>query len=290
IKERLPIEKFIIKSLRSLITEKTTAENPFEDTINNVSGMIKEADRLYNSGKTEVALEKYLDAINAIPQVKKGYEKLTAIDKKQFDKSLSGIKAKDERKIDSLRRELAGKEKELASNKGDISALKNNIYSLRTQLKSSAEELSFLRAEEYRRKQNIENVLLKISSEDSRVSTILAGTSAGSQTSDKQLLSLLETKILVKRIVSSPSVKKKYPDLYNKLELYFNALGREKQTEGELKALGDVLKILDYIIPSGQAVSGTALPPPLKLTDYEYRALKTLKDIITQLKTLTNSF
>ncbi|RKX82410.1 MAG: hypothetical protein DRP57_09940 [Spirochaetes bacterium] len=290
IKERLHIEKFIIKSLRNLITEKTTLKNPIDNKLKRISSMIKEADRLYNSGKTDLAREKYLETINAIPQVKKGYEKLTEIDKKQFEKSLSSTKAKDKRTIDSLRRILARKEKELTAKKRDVSALTSSIYNLQTQLKNSAEELSFLRAEEYRRKQNIENVLLKISDEDNRINSLLAGTSSWNQTSEEKLLSLLETKILVKRIVSSPSVKKKYPDLYNKLEKYFKALGREKQTEGELKALGDVLKILDYIIPTTQTFSGTTTVPPSQFKGYEYKVLKTLKDVLTRLKTLTNSF
>lgn len=289
IKERLPLERFIIKSLRDLIAEKTAVKNPIENTVKNISSMIKEADKLYGSGKTELAREKYMEAINAIPEVKIGYEKIANIDKDKYDKSISGLKARDNRTINSLRKELAKREKELAAKNDDLSRINSTIYSLRTQLKSASEELSRLQADEYERKQGIENVLLKIKSQEGRVSSLLARASTEDRTSEKELLSLLETKILVKRIISSASVKKKYPDLYNKLEQYFNALGREKQREGELRALGDILKVLDYIIPAGQTISSSA-EPSIKLTGYEYKELRALKGILTHLKKLTTSF
>ncbi|TFG58080.1 MAG: hypothetical protein E4H36_15690, partial [Spirochaetales bacterium] len=89
--DRLQVEFFIIDSLRKLITgeadrsgEKTASLVQTASDMTAVSGMVEEADSLFENGEMEKATELYLAALNEIPDLKKSYARLQEIEEISF--------------------------------------------------------------------------------------------------------------------------------------------------------------------------------------------------------------
>ena len=70
----------------------------------------------------------------------------------------------------------------------------------------------------------------------------------------KSLVPLLQTKLKVREILSSESVRNENPGLYSKLEEYIRAYGRERETSGIEKGLNEVNSILRSLINSDVSV------------------------------------
>ena len=70
----------------------------------------------------------------------------------------------------------------------------------------------------------------------------------------KSLIPLLQTKLKVREILSSESVRNENPDLYSKLEDYIRAYGRDKETSGIEKGLNEVNSIIRSLINSDVSV------------------------------------
>jgi hypothetical protein len=69
----------------------------------------------------------------------------------------------------------------------------------------------------------------------------------GSASSQARVLALLETKLRVRKVLSSEPVASQHPGLYEQLEQYFDALGREQRQEGQSTVLSDALTVLDTL-------------------------------------------
>ena len=70
---------------------------------------------------------------------------------------------------------------------------------------------------------------------------------AGSSNDTGQLISLLDTKILLKEVIASDSIREEYPDLHEKMELYFEAYGKEKERAGRDAALEEIVALTEYL-------------------------------------------
>ena len=85
-------------------------------------------------------------------------------------------------------------------------------------------------------------------------------TSQGLQNTEPSVvLEHLETKLLIKRIVDSEPVRSQYPDLYDQIEGYLEALLEEKQQDTRVATLVAINKLMDTVLTSGAgAVSITS--------------------------------
>ena len=63
----------------------------------------------------------------------------------------------------------------------------------------------------------------------------------------QELVDLLETKITLRQVLVSDPVRKEYPDLYEDIETYFTALGKEKFEEGKKLAVADLSGLLSAL-------------------------------------------
>jgi chromosome segregation ATPase len=68
---------------------------------------------------------------------------------------------------------------------------------------------------------------------------------AGSSSTQAQVLALLETKLRVRQVLSAEPVKSQHPGLYEQLEQYLDAFGREQRQEGQSTVLSDALAVLE---------------------------------------------
>jgi hypothetical protein len=82
-------------------------------------------------------------------------------------------------------------------------------------------------------------------------------TSTGQQNNEPSvLLEHLEAKLLLKRIVDSEPVRSQYPDLYDKIEGYLEALLDEKEKDTRVATIVNINKMMDTVLRSGpRAVS-----------------------------------
>jgi len=65
--------------------------------------------------------------------------------------------------------------------------------------------------------------------------------------SEDELLCLLETKLRLNEVLSSITVTRDYPDLYENVETYLQVYGRTFENEGKAAMLGDVLTLLQAL-------------------------------------------
>ena len=61
------------------------------------------------------------------------------------------------------------------------------------------------------------------------------------------LLALLETKLLLKQVIDSETVRHQYPELYDKTERYFEAFAEEKSKDAQYTTLKDINALLDTL-------------------------------------------
>ena len=93
-------------------------------------------------------------------------------------------------------------------------------------------------------------------------------------------LALLETKLLIKRVMVSDSVRSQYPNLYDQTELYLEELVANQQVETRIETLKDLNSLLDGVL-SDQVIS-----PDLLLPFEEVTGRDDFLGLIERLKTL----
>jgi chromosome segregation ATPase len=71
---------------------------------------------------------------------------------------------------------------------------------------------------------------------------------AGAHGASSALITLLETKVLIQRVLISEPVRSQYPELYDRFELYLEALVEEQERDTQVVVLRDVETLLDSLI------------------------------------------
>jgi hypothetical protein len=216
IRSRLPLERFTIDSLRRLITAERVGSRPAQAAAPSeadallaaVSQTVAEAERKARAGSGAEALKLYEAALMKIPEVKKSYAALTS----------------------AARSETAGERQRLQA----------ELHKAREGLNRLTQETARYQAEAKRRA-GLEAQLRAL-----REHIAEAG-KGGSASTQAQVLALLETKLRVRQVLSSEPVKSQHPGLYEQLEQYLDAFGREQQQEGQSTVLSDAMTLLDSL-------------------------------------------
>ena len=223
IRERRPVELFIIGSLTKLVEAERQGERldsqslvDSADLLNSVSSIVAEADDRYRRGDIVAARELYLSAVERIPAVQSSYQRLRELDNQVEDRNENDFEAK----VRSLESELVEARKELSGQRMELARA-------RAEIQRSARKLEEVR----RLKQEHEAFEAQGEPEAGR--------------SPEELRDLLHTKLLVKEVLVSEPVRSQHPQLYDQLEQYLDAFGEERAGEGEHKALRDVIGIVD---------------------------------------------
>ncbi len=76
------------------------------------------------------------------------------------------------------------------------------------------------------------------------------GASAG-RVSQQKVLDLVDTKLQVREVLSSDSVRSEYPNLYDSMEDYFDTYGKVQMQSGQENALKDAIAVLDDLLGTG---------------------------------------
>lgn len=221
IQRRAPVELFILNSLRESIQNEQAAVDVASlvasaDLLTSISNYAEQADALYQVGDTESAQKLYLSAIENIPDIKKSYETLKAIEKQSV--------AEEKRQLNSL------------------------IGVLQAQL-STTEEVLESESSRWKAKEQ-ERAVIADQLETIKDQYLSTSSNSSTRPSNPQetIESLLEAKLLVRQVVASDSIRSQYPDLYEKMELYFDAFGTEQLKTGQTLALRDVIQVLSAVV------------------------------------------
>ena len=81
--------------------------------------------------------------------------------------------------------------------------------------------------------------------------SLAAAARRGSQAADaarRELISLLQAKVLVKEALNADAVKAAHPELNASLDRYIELYGEQKRGEGSAAALADVTAVSDYLL------------------------------------------
>lgn len=95
----------------------------------------------------------------------------------------------------------------------------------------------------------------------------------------EKLVFLLNTKILIKEVLASDSIREEYPDLHEKMELYMDAYGKEKEKEGRDAALEEIVAITEYLSKEGVSDISITTPKEERQRELFLQFLQNLKGL-----------
>jgi hypothetical protein len=258
--QRRPVELFLIGSLEELIkrqgAEKTNAQSlqglvASADLVTAVAGLVQQGDALFEQRDYSGARELYLSAMARIPAVHVGYDRLAEIEKMFADKRTSDVAALLAAGSSAYKRgdytgavAQYGKALEiLQGERGTVDTLIAQLEEIGSLTKNgeSAARLATLEEEEHRR----EATLAQINALRDRFGQLAGRTGASPR---ENLLALLETKLLVQKILLSKEVIAQYPDLSDRLDRYLDALVAERTNETRLQTIRDLDTLLGSLI------------------------------------------
>jgi hypothetical protein len=200
--------------------------------------LVEKADGLLRRGDLDEALVTYASVVDSYPlsaQVKNAVAGISTV----VDAKI----ALKEQEITSLEQDLSGARAERAAALADA-AVKDKVAAdalAREKARQDAEERAVAAAQE--RAKTLGD-------------SLAAAARRGSQAADaarKELISLLQAKVLVKEALNADAVKAAHPDLNASLDRYIELYGEQKRGDGSAAALADVSAVADYL--SGKKTS-----------------------------------
>ncbi|MBN2656539.1 MAG: hypothetical protein JXR86_05720 [Spirochaetales bacterium] len=132
-------------------------------------------------------------------------------------------------------------------NSGDMESARENYLKALSQIPSLETGLMRLQDIGESEKQEEKELILSRLDNLEESYTSLREEGKGTAEENEDLYNLLNTKILVKQVLASDPIKEKYSDLYEKMETYLEAYGREKEQEGREAALAEIVRITEEL-------------------------------------------
>ena len=261
IARRRPVELFLIDSLDQLIraqgapagdTQNVQALVASANLISAVSALVQQGDALFQVQGYEKARDLYLSALAQIPATQAGYTKLGEIEKifaNQKKKDVATLMAAGNASYRTGNYDGAvenyGKALELLQGeRGTVDTLISQLTDIGALRKASqAAAQKGPDADAAARAQNAAMLA------GLRARLIAAGAASGKPATNERdtLVALLETKLLMQKTLLSADVVKQYPDLYDRLNQYLDALAAESRADARLETLRDMDTLLGAV-------------------------------------------
>ena len=300
---RIEIEQFIVGSLRRLVTVEagTGRDGPL---LASVSARVEEGNRLLSEGNLEEAGEAYTEALNTIPEIETGYARLQEIEERQLARERTLLEerlaegdrlyreARYQDSVDRYREALGILERQAPPLDQLVNHLMDAGYHLRSGNEAQPEpviitrvireeipaedtaRIEKARAEEEKRRLLLEQLDLLRSryADDSAAKE--------SKTSRQALITLLNTKLLIRQALASEEVRRQYPDLYRNADEVLDMYGDEQRREGKAEALLDVVAITDYLEENPSSALPTATAESSRQRELLLQFLENLKELL----------
>ncbi|WP_319415921.1 hypothetical protein [Marispirochaeta aestuarii] len=304
---RMEVEQFILGSLRRLIAVEagTGGELPrFGPLLASVSARVEEGNRLFSEGNLEEAGKAYTEALNTIPEIETGYARLQEIEEGQLARERSLLEerlaegdrlyreARYQASVDRYREALGILERQAPPLDQLVTHLMDAGYHLRSGNEAQPEpviitrvireeipaedtaRIEKARAEEERRRLLLEQL-------DLLRSRYAEGSSTQESKASRQaLITLLNTKLLIRQALASEEVRRQYPDLYRNADEVLDMYGEEQRREGKTEALRDVVAITDYLENNPSSSPPTATAESARQRELLLQFLENLKELL----------
>jgi hypothetical protein len=278
---RRPLELFVIDSFRTLIDRQRATSQQTSDSLlaaaellTSLQQTVSQADKAFQAGQSETARSLYLEALGRIPEVRHSYGVLSRMEQEVWQQerrvlearigALEASAAPEDQELKrreqqlrtdlgSLQAELARKQEEFAQKERELSTASVELQ--RELERARSENLALENAFAARR----DRLLERLRALQTRYEEAAAGSAAAAATPDRELTSLLETKLLLNEVLVSEPVQARYPGIYEKTEEFLGAFGEVLLKEGQLAALRDVNLITASLSAEGdgQVDAGT---------------------------------
>ncbi len=296
--QRRPVDLFLVDSLDELVRGQAAQGSAAANTqalvdsanlIGEVAGLVQKGDALFKDKGYAGARDLYLSALARIPAVQAGYEKLGAIEKLYSDRQktevaglLSAGNAAYRGGDFNTAADLYGKA--LESLQGDQAAANQLVTQLaqigaQRQAAEDAPRIRMLEGDAAGRTRGLAAL-------DAFRDQLAASRSAAVRGDDAHaaLVALLETKLMVQQILLKPDVVREHPDLYDRLNRYFDALAAESRAEARLETLRDLDAFLGNIGGAAAGPPGLSPAPRFSLPDEQDVLLSVLSRLRALLK------
>ncbi len=198
------------------VAEITASENK------EAARLVAQSDQLYAADDYGAAIAAYASAIQRYPN------------STYLETAMEGLQKSMKMLIGKLEGDIAEAEEELNTMEGLIGKLERDIAEAgtvvaQTDLVDNAELIQRLES----------------------IKSLYAGYSAFSEgtgeRSQEELYSLLQAKLLMKRVLNSEEVRAEYPELYDSVQKYYEAYGQEKWQEGRYSTMRDMVAFIDIL-------------------------------------------
>jgi myosin heavy subunit len=203
VQNRIPVDRFLIASLRRLIEVQSTA-NP------EASARVREAEPSQaedqSSSNAAKSLQAELDRTRATLNQRTRDLNRTKTTLDQRTRELNQAQATISRQSQQISRSDAA-QREIAAHRQEVSSLRQRYGSINS--------------------------------------------SGSDRVSQQKVLDLVDTKLQVREVLSSDSVRSEYPNLYDAMEEYFDTYGKVQTQSGQEEALKDAIAVLDDLLGTG---------------------------------------
>jgi Skp family chaperone for outer membrane proteins len=269
IQRRRGVELFLIGSLEELVKERqtktttdTTALLEASTLLRSVSDLVSRGDSLYQSGDPAGARLAYESAIGRIPSLSAGYGKLRTIQGAEEGRNAEAVAAGLRQgnvfiqagnfsnavdryrqalgillKDDALARQLT----DSLMNAGYHVLAANDLATL-AQLKGVAQQ-----------RQQVSAHLQDLRDQYTAYVALVPKSSATDPTSPDSLATLLQTRILLRQVLDSASIRSQFPDLAAKTDSYLGALSTIGKAAGRKEVYESMNALLDSIQSGAKA-------------------------------------
>ena len=249
-----------------------------------ISGLVENADALMAEGNEAEAEELYRNALLELNATERAFQQLEQMEEARFSEERAQLQAQLEAareeaaaQVAELRQELAetrdalgqaeaalsqaredssaATSQQLAVRAQEIETLRARVSGLETDLENSRERAALLESRIEQRNRAIASLQAEVRSELETVrSAISRELGDGRATSGERLAELLETKTLIREVLSSDAVRREHPELYEEMELYLDALGDSRVAAGRTQGLyGSVVALRELMAGIGIA-------------------------------------
>ncbi|MBI9099236.1 MAG: hypothetical protein JEY91_12195 [Spirochaetaceae bacterium] len=307
VKFRRDVDIFMIHSLRKLIDVEIKAleativseiplpeikeENESDRILAVISEIVEQGNFLYEQGDLEAARESYLQAISYVPALDAGYLRLQEIEKldfineeELFTKNFNeGNRSFDTENFEAAITQYQQALQYLAYDSDSVSRIVNRLVEAGLEIETakgnslvSSEDLTLIN--EAKIHEQSRNTLIDELNTLERKFLVSHSESTADSGTTENLVSLLGTKLLIKEVLASDSIREEYPDLHEKMELYLEAYGKEKEKAGRDAALSEIVAVTEVL--STENTGRTATHEEQKQKELFLQFLDNLKSII----------
>jgi hypothetical protein len=274
---RREIDLFMINSLRKLILneqERASATESFQEytvdlerpgeseaekTLELVSEMVNRGNSYFDEGNMEEARKSYLEAMSYVPVLDESFNRLQDMEEQDLARERE-LFSQSLKEGDSFYRSkdfnsAIGKYKQaleyLTLDSDKTGAMVDKLVEAGLSREAAAgntlvsrDDLSLINEAKQQQKTR-EKLLGDLSEMEEKIQE--AEPNDFNQQGSTDLVSLLGTKLLIKEVLASDSIREKYPDLHEKMGIYLEAYGREKEKSGRDAALKEIITITDQL-------------------------------------------